>query len=321
MPARRSRTEHWRESLQQLQERNGAIEISLPGPAGEDALRQPEQSSMAGQNDAAPDGSDSDAADGLTKNLIWRVRVLQLFEDVLIVETPTVMRQRIDLEPGIALVGVISIGPNRWMFETVNLGATTVRLAGGREAHAIRLRMPDKVERCQRRSFYRISTVGLSLPRVECFPLLDAESAVPAETANRALILERQSSPALAGRITAAGEAQSFLLPEVGPSFPATLVNVGGGGVGLLVEPHHSGPVNSSKQLWLRITLTPHIPAPLCVTARVVHTHLDTTHRVYAGVSFDFSMNKPHEQFVVSQICRYVAELQREQLRRQSAVG
>lgn len=312
MPARRSRTEHWRESLQQLVERNGAIEIALRGP--DNPLLQPEP---------APGGGDGHDADpNLSKSLIWRVRVLQVTGGEIIVETPMVLRQRIDLDPGVELVGVIAIGPNRWMFETRNIGATQIRLAGGREARGIRLEMPDRVERCQRRSFYRIATVGLNLPHVECFPLLDPASAVAAEAANRALILEREAGAeiAVAGRITAPGEAVSFLLPEVGPSFAASLVNIGGGGVGLVVETDQAGSLNASKTLWLKVHLTPQIPLPLCVTARVVHTHLDSMQRTYAGVSFDFSLDRPHEQFVVSQICRYVADLQRDQLRRQ-AVG
>ncbi len=313
MPARRSRTEHWRESLQSLVERNGAIEIALRGP--ENPLLQPEPA-------GGTEGAEGEADDAVSKNLIWRVRVLQILGDTIVVETPMVLRQRIDLDPGVELVGVIAIGPNRWMFETRNLGPAQVRLAGGREAQGLRLEMPERVERCQRRSFYRISTVGLNLPRVECFPLLDPATAVAAQAANRAMILEREagSDVPIAGRITAPGEAVSFLLPEVGPSFPSTLVNIGGGGVGLVVEGEHSGSINSSKVLWLRVHLTPQVPLPLCVTARVVHTHLDSMQRVYAGVSFDFSLDKAHEQFVVSQICRYVADLQRDQLRRQ-AVG
>lgn len=314
MPARRSRTEQWRESLQQLQERNGAIEISLPGDQ--------ERFTNPPLDGAGPDSQDENAKSSITtKNLIWRVRILQLTDDAIFVEQPMVLRQRINLEKGIDLVGVIAVGPNRWMFRTRNLGPASVRAAGSRELPALRLAMPHGVERCQRRSFYRIATVGLLLPRVECYPLLDPHTVPAAEAANRADILDRAAGVApVAGRITPAGPAPtSFTLPEVGPGFTGTLVNVGGGGAGLLVEPLDASTFDRHKLFWLRINLMPQVPAPLGVTARVVHTHLDTAQRTYAGMSFDFSFNRSHEQFVVNQLCKYVADVQRDQLRRQAA--
>ncbi len=318
MAARRSRTEHWRESLQQLQERNGAIEISLPGD--QERFTNPPIEGVP--ESEGPGGADEGAQSSITtKNLIWRVRILQLSDDAIFVEQPMVLRQRIDLAPGVDLVGVIAVGPNRWMFRTRNLGPASVRAAGSRELPALRLAMPHGVERCQRRSFYRIATVGLLLPRVECYPLLDPHTVAAAESANRAEILDRAAGASpVAGRITPAGQAPSpFTLPEVGPGFNARLVNVGGGGAGLLVEPLDASTFDRHKLFWLRVNLTPQLPAPLGVTARVVHTHLDTAQRTYAGMSFDFSFNRSHEQFVVNQLCKYVADVQRDQLRRQAA--
>ncbi|TVQ59988.1 MAG: hypothetical protein EA379_09340 [Phycisphaerales bacterium] len=291
MPARRSRTEHWRDSLAQLAERGGALEVSLAGPEGEDY----------------------DYNHSVRKNLIWRVRVLSVNDHEIVVEEPVVMRQRIALAPGIELIGVIAIGPNRWMFRTRNLGPTSGRLAGGLETGALRLIMPSEVERCQRRSFYRVSTMGLHLPIIECSALLDPESAFAAEAANQALITDQLTDDVIA-RIEPAPE-HSVLVPEIGPSFEASMVNLGGGGVGLLVEPDQAHGLESHRLFWLMINLTPHIPSPLGVSARLVHTHLDVSHRTYAGMSFEFGRHRAHEKFVVEQICRYVAEVQREQLR------
>lgn len=324
MPARRSRTDHWRDTLQQLHERNGSLELSLPG--AQDRFPNPplpgEESDIPANGDAAGEGRRGERA---AKNLIWRVRVLQLTDDSIYVEQPVVLRQRIDLEPGIELVGVIVSGPNRWMFSTRNLGLELVRMAGGKELHAIRLQMPSSVERCQRRNFYRISTVGLLLPRAEVYPLLDPNTVAAAEAANRAEINDKLAGAGgatIAGRITPAGaSASQFALPEVGPGFGALLVNLGGGGAGLLVEPLDGSNFDRHRLFWLRVHLAPHIPAPLGVTARAVHTHLDASQRTYVGMSFDFGFNRSHEQFVVNQLCRYVAEVQREQLRRQAAVG
>ena len=60
MPANRSRTTRWRRCLEQIHERNGAIEIGLCSP------------------ETSVDGSD----------LLWRVRVVDLSPTELIVEQP-----------------------------------------------------------------------------------------------------------------------------------------------------------------------------------------------------------------------------------------
>ena len=65
---------------------------------------------------------------------------------------------------------------------------------------------------------------------------------------------------------------------------------------------------------WLRINLTPHIPAPIGMTARLAHTHVESTQNIYAGLAFDFAYNPSHRQFVVDQVCRYVGSLQRQQV-------
>ncbi len=307
MPARRSRTENWRESLLQLQERNGALEISVGGPDAE----------------AADDPS-------VRKNLVWRVRILQIRENEILVEQPVVLRKHIAIDPGVELVGVIAIGPNRWMFKTKNLGLAMFPLNGSHDVPALRLEAPTTVERCQRRNFYRVPTVGLVLPPCECFPLLDPASVVPAQAANRAEILERQNAadaaghaPAVVARIGPGARpgGDAMLVPEVGPPFPATLVNLGGGGVGLLIEPEHATSINRYKLFWTRIDLGEELGAPLCAVAKLAHLHLDTSKRTYAGMAFDFSADPRHEQFVVSQILRYVAHLQRDQLRRQASAG
>lgn len=293
MPASRSRTENWRRSLQNLRERNGALEITLPR-----------------NFDRAVHDSDAPC------DLIWRVRILDVTKGEIIVEEPMVMGQVIPIEDHREIVGIIAVGQNRWMFRTRILGRTGYRLNLANEITAMRLAMPEQVERCQRRNFYRVSTVGLTLPRVECYPLLDPASAVDAEIANR-LEIEHLIDTPIAGRI--GGEAPEHpVSPKVGPSIPTTLMNVGGGGVGLIVTPGDRVAFESHRTFWLRIPLEPYVPAPISVTARLRHTHIDSSQRLYAGLQFDFSFNPAHQKFVVDQVCRYVAQVQREQLAKQN---
>lgn len=258
-------------------ERQGPLEISLdPGDGSADAGER-------------------------AVDLIWRVRITSLTEDEIRVEQPAALGRAIPLAAGTRLVASMTIGQNRWMFRTEVVG---VENATG----ALRLVLPENVERCQRRAHFRMSTVELLPPPVECWPLLDPTSALPAEVANRDAVLEaiRTGQPP-------AGDAESALLPEVGPGFTGRLVNIGGGGLGLLVRPEDSSAAERHRLYWMRLHLTPYVPAPVGVTARVAHTHLDSSHNLYAGVGFEFAFHPAHKAFVLDQIVRYVTMAQRAQ--------
>lgn len=264
MPANRSRTERWKECLEQVRDRGGALEIAIDG-----------------------------AESGAQNALIWRVRVLEVSDDKLVVEPPSAFGRSIALEKGSNLVAAITIGQNRWMFRTRSLEQAT----GGER---LRLQAPEHVERCRRRNFYRISAAQMNPAPVECWPLVDPASVVAAEVANEAMIQER-----IMDRDSKSDPESAFILPEVGPKFGARLVNIGGGGAGILIDRDEASAVDRARLFWLRIDLTPHIPAPLGITARLVHTHIDSSQSVYGGMAFDFAFNPAHRDFVVDQIARY----------------
>ncbi len=291
MPAVRSRTDNWRRSLQQIHERNGALEITLP---------------------TVGVGADDD--DGAWQNLVWRVRILDLTDDEIVVERPSALGVPMTLNEGVKLVAVMPIGQNRWMFHTQMLGATDTAINRKQNVEGIRLRMPKSVERCQRRNFYRIATTGLAVPNVTCRPMLDMGSAPAAEFANRTRI-QMMLEGELAGVIN---EDDSATLPEVGPPFPAKLINVGGGGAGLLVEPEDAPGLHSHAHFWVQIMLTPMIAAPIGLVGRLAHTHIDSQQRVYAGFAFEFNHDQTHRKFVTDLLCKYVNDLQRQQLNRES---
>jgi hypothetical protein len=271
VPASRSRTERWRDCLQQIADRAGALEITLDQP---------------------PSGGQP------VSSLIWRVPVIALSDAEITVERPLALGRSIDLQEGGRLIVAMTIGQNRWMFKTRIL-------APGAGRPCQRLEMPTQVERCQRRNFYRMSTTEITLPRVECWPLLEPASVVAAEVACRNQIEDslRAGTPF----------RDPGIMPEVGPRFRASLVNIGGGGAGLVLEPGDAAAVDRTRLFWLRVDLRPHIPGPLGVTARLAHTHIDSAQNVYAGLAFDFGFNPSHKDFVVDQIVRYARVVQRAQ--------
>ena len=120
------------------------------------------------------------------------------------------------------------------------------------------------------------------------------------------------------GGTAPAPETEPLILPEVGPPFRGMLVNIGGGGAGLLVDRGETTGPDRSRLLWMRINLTPHIPAPIAVTSRIAHVHLDSGQNLYLGLAFDFSFHPAHREFVVGQICRYVLTDQHRQVGRKA---
>lgn len=291
MPAHRSRTSDWRRCLEQVYERNGALEIAV--------------------------ARSSEGDEDESRHLVWRVRLVNITEQEIFVEQPTTLSQVIHLEPGIELVAILAIGQNRWMFSTTNLGVTSYQLNDHKTISVLRLVMPESVERCQRRNYYRMETASLNLPEVEIWPLLDPKSVLLAERASQ---LKFEADEGSAGQDADAetGALDDATMPEVGPKFTATLLNIGGGGVGLRVAPQDAPALTRLKVFWLRFSLPPGLTTPICATAKLVHTHVDSTQHTYAGMAFDFSFNPIHQRLVVDQICRYIATQQRAQLKRQT---
>ena len=291
MPANRSRTEHWRDNLQKVVERGGSLELAIASPASDGT---------------AP--SDSAGTD-----VVWRVKLLAMRHDALVVEQPAAFGSTFKLLPNIALIGAMTIGQNRWMFHTRTLGGTSAPTGG---QATLLLAPPDRVERCTRRSFYRISTASVRLPRVQCWPLLNPASVGPAEAANRTLL--RDLINANSGPIVDRAEdlrPDSLLLPEVGPMFQAQLLNISGGGMGLVVDRSDMQVATSKPFWWMRVDLRPDIPAPIAVSARLAHTHIDSTQALYCGVAFEFGHDASQRDFVVSLFARFTDELQRRQIR------
>lgn len=277
MPAARSRTDRWRELLIQILQRGGGIEFSIAEPDQEGHVKG---------------------------RIVWRVRLLGMTDTELICEKPAAFGQSITLAPKLEVVGSFSVGQNRWLFRTMT-AASGARPAGvSATTEYMRLVMPEKVERCPRREFVRVPVATLDLPEVECWALLDPTTVVAAEVANAAVIhdLDRGNSA-----------PEAVVLPEVGPRFTARLMNVGGGGVGLQVSRGDASTADRARLLWMRVPLKPHVPAPLGITARVVHTHLDSEQNLYLGVAFDFAFNPAHREFAAQQIARFVAGAQAQQ--------
>jgi hypothetical protein len=280
LPAHRSRTENWRSLLDTVAERGGALEIAFE--IGEDR------------------GAD----------VIWRVRVLRVSDEEIVVESPSAAGRTLRMDTGLSVVAALSVGQNRWMFRCRTVATRTVRNARGQEEVGLVLSRPEGVERCSRRQFFRISTAEHRLAGVECWPLLDPTSVRDAEAANRAqverAIADREAG--VVGRVIGETTPSGRLLPSVGPMFNGKLLNLSGGGLGLLLPPGDN-PSMRGRYFWLMLDLRPGIPHPVAVTAKIAHTHLDSHQNVYAGMAFDFTFNPAHQHWINGLMDSYVQTL------------
>jgi len=285
VPAIRSRTAGWRRCLEQICDRRGSIELAIDRRAISDG--------------AGGGGSD----DG--RDLLLRARLLHIGSDELNVEAPVALGERVDYPAGTSLVGVMAVGQNRWMFRTTALGTAQ----GPRGTTTVRLAMPVNVQRCQRRTDYRIDTAEIDLPDVSLWPLLDPATAVPIERLIGAAFLRE-----LDGR-TPDEASHAMALPAVGPPCAAKLVNLGGGGVGLSVPDSQAGMIGRHAMWWLRFELPPALQTPVACAARVAHSHVRSDRTIYLGMSFDFTANSLHRRTVSQQLLRAVHGMQHQQRR------
>ena len=286
MPASRSRTHDWRKLLQQIYERGGAIEFAI----------------------AHPDRGETDPSLHATgPDLVWRVKVQKLTEEEIGVEFPVTLGREVRIDAGTELVAAIAIGQNRWTFRTHNMGEVS---GGTGSPPGLRLKMPTEVSRSKRRRV-RVDTQAGTLPSVEIWPLLDPKSVIPGERATELAFESWRKGETVDGDEL----LSDAVMPVIGPKFTADLANLGGGGVGLVVDHENAAAVGRHRIFWLRLSLKPDIPVPLCASGKVVHTHIDSSQRTYVGIAFDFSFNPAHESQVADLILEYIdrqQELQRQ---------
>ncbi len=285
MPATRRRGERWQETLAQISERGGSVEIAVDRRVGDGFRNEP------GQEVRVP-----------PPDLLWRVRVREANDTRIVVESPSTLGRSIAIEPGTRLIVVMSVGQNRWIFLSEVTGATG---SNSRDA-TLTLAVPTRVERATRRARQRVSVARINPPGVHCWPLRDPAGVLPALAHNREqitdLLGQAPGTTPRGGDLDALGE----LAPDVGPGFKATLANIGGGGVGITISNEDSALVESTRLYWTRLDLRPVIPAPLALVTRLAHTHLDSMQNIHAGLAFEFGLDPRHRPFIADQIERFM---------------
>lgn len=220
----------------------------------------------------------SDSADETIVPL-YRANLLAIEDGALVLERPrqAVMDQRL---LGGSVVSVAATDKHsRWEFTSTVLETVSYELNGRTALPAVKLSMPSEVRSAQRRDFFRVSVVGANLKPVRMQALVD-DSELPGSDV-----------------------------------FEATVLNVGGGGLGVQLE-HKPGFDLSQFAYYRCVFELPTYSTPLELKAQLVHLETGPTGKSYLGLSFEFA-SKGVQETVADVICRFCAWHQRQQIQRE----
>jgi c-di-GMP-binding flagellar brake protein YcgR len=278
----------FRKALEETAARDAVVELALAYP--------PKQEPNADPNNPAV-------------NPQWRVRLLDLDDEELIIERPApqVSANTPGLEHGLALDATIGSGASRWTFRTQVIARQHHQLNAKQKVAAIRLAAPTRIRSAQRRSFFRVSMANASAQPVHLWALFNPATCVPAEKANQALH-EADPPPE---------QPPHSPLPAIGDHFTAELVDISGNGLGLSIGARETIKIEKHRLYWVQLQL-PDLAWPLLFVAQLVHVRHDRAHRrANLGMQLVYKHHPPYQKFVEDMICRFTVREQRRQLQRQ----
>jgi hypothetical protein len=241
-----------------------------------------------------------------TERPTWRVRMLSLERDALIVERPRIAGAPVSIAPGTMVEGVITDGSRRWSFISRVIDQVRQSLNGEQVVAGVRLSIPTRVQESQRRDYYRVSVAGIDLPPVKMSVLHDSDAVLAYQKYNR--LIHR-----LAGR-TSGMKVVVPALPATGEAMTATAIDVSGGGLCLAAESSAEAMLVALPQLWVEFNV-PGAFGPIFSSARPAHWHHDGR-RLVVGLCFNFDRDRDHADFIGDIVCRFAAEQQRKLLRK-----
>lgn len=238
----------------------------------------------------------------------WKLRLLGLDEQALVVEKPATAGDAVKLSPRMLLSGAVVDGTQRWTFDTQLIEQTLFDLNATNRIPALRLARPARAKGGQRRQSFRVGLHPDDAPDVKLWRLLDLASCLPAERHNDAQLRRR------GGKITALTTADR---PQLGPAFDATVVDLSAGGVALLLPRDIESILGDAAFFWLQLAL-PDGDVPLLGVIRPAQWRKEPAApgRVRVGFCFTFDHNPEHAAVFGDQMSRLAAHYQRLMLQR-----
>ncbi|MBI1368043.1 MAG: hypothetical protein GC162_05250 [Planctomycetes bacterium] len=236
----------------------------------------------------------------------WRVRAFDMDRAAIIVERPWSAKKSITIESDELLDVLMVEGQRRWTFQCVVLGQSMFALNASKKVIALRLSRPLKVHDGQRRDFFRVDTAGSPFPSVHLWHLMDIESC--AEYQQYTMLRHRTPE-------SQRQELKAPTEPPIGEDFAAMVMDVSGGGLGMLLPRTIEWLLPTAPLLWTKITL-PDIEEPLFAVSRVAHWRDENAKLIRVGVCFHFDHFPEYKPFLTDLLSHFTANHQRLQLQR-----
>lgn len=217
----------------------------------------------------------------------FRTRVINAGDNGMVLQRPLQAEAAGCFHPrAIVSVLVIDAEGQRWELISRVQRSMKVKLNEKSDTPALLLNFPHELRSGQRRSFYRVATRASEL---------DSILLVPQDCEHRDGVPEKQQVK----------------------SFNAALLNISGGGAGVLAPPEMREQLSRTRYYTCRITL-PVLGFPMMIPICIVHREILEDGQTYLGLAFDFDDDRGDRDRIVDEVCRFATHLQRDQLRKQA---
>ena len=287
----------WRQLLVTLERRGGAVRISGTSEENPGAFGPGYQTRLLGVDSL-----------GLVFQLPGRPGAVKYFR------------------PGSVTEVLVADENQHWQFVSVVQGLVSYRLNARTEVQAVRIDDPYEVHRVQRREYYRVACAGSNVAPVLVEPLVVDVPGAPG-TGPRVERSKAPGGPAHAAIATVPGRQIAAWRPghhtvtlragervDRRQGFQAKLINIGGGGMGLLAPPESIEVINSTDRFQCTLAL-PMLDDPLVLVVHCVHRKPipNGTHVLGMRLQID---DRWEERWCADQLMKCSAWLQRQHLRR-----
>lgn len=279
---RTTNAQPWEQCLTDLNERDGAVEItglSAHRKSAIDANKSDDQS-----HHVAPS---------------FRVRVLAWRPAGIVVDQPTNPEEAHYFQQGAVVRVLVVDGAARWELITTVTSRIRFQLNENSVVAAIVLSRPHEVNSVQRREFFRVSTAAAKIPPVQLTPVvkIKTDQASTSQTPQATQEPQQPFGP------------EPLLVP-----FTGILVNVGGGGMGVEASDDVAFTLSLCRRFKCVVNL-PSMDEALVVDCTMVHLETQAQGMHYLGLRFEVASAAARRR-VEDQICHFTSWLQRQQLQR-----
>lgn len=270
----------------------------------DEATWQAKLHDMAQRNEAIDMTPDSDG-DLDASVPAFRVRVLNLGKDSILIEFPTSHDTIKFFRPDAVLRLTLGVSQARWEMHVKVIGRVKLKLNETTRVPALRVTLPTTVKVGQRRDFYRAPTAAMNVQPVLMLPLESREFEPP--DGDLRILLRRSRK-----------EEVDPKNPDQYRPMTAKLLNISGAGIGVAITDQEAIRVAANQWFWTQIEL-PTSDQFIQAFAMAIRLDQQTPDVYHLGMKLEWIDPLSAKESIES-IVRFTTWVQRSQLKKRSAI-